>query len=136
MGDVMAFILLITGAGFLFLAALGLLRLPDVFLRMSSTTKGATLGVGAVMIAAALHFSDLAVGVQALAIVAFVMLTTPVAAHMIGRAAYFDGAPLDANTQLDELCNRYNVATHALDSRPCAPGEGVVADTVSSASGD
>ncbi len=117
--DILSIVLLIVGSVFLFLAALGLLRMPDVFLRMSSTTKGATLGVGAVLLGAALYFNDLAVGVQALATVAFVLLTTPVAAHMIGRAAYFDGSPLFQNILFDELCDRYNAATHALDSRPC-----------------
>jgi multicomponent Na+:H+ antiporter subunit G len=73
------------------------------------------------MIAAALHFNDLGVSVRTAATVIFVLMTAPVAAHMIGRAAYFDGAPLFENTQFDELCDRYDPATHALDSRPCAP---------------
>lgn len=123
MFDLLSMVLLVVGAVFLFLAALGLLRMPDVFLRMSSTTKGATLGVGTMLVAAALHFGDLAVGVQALATVAFVLLTTPIAAHMIGRAAYFDGSPLFENIQVDELCDRYNAATHALESRPCGSPE-------------
>lgn len=121
--DVLSILLLIIGSVFLFLAAFGLLRMPDVFLRMSSTTKGATLGAGAILIAAALYFGDLAVGVQALATVAFVLLTTPIAAHMIGRAAYFDGSPLFENILFDELCDRYNASTHALDSRPCGSPE-------------
>lgn len=119
--DVLDALLMIIGAVFLFLASLGLVRMPDVFLRLSLATKGATLGVGAVMIAAALHFNDLGVGVRTAATVIFVLMTAPVAAHMIGRAAYFDGAPLFENTQFDELCDRYDPATHALDSRPCAP---------------
>lgn len=116
-------VLLIIGAVFLFLAALGLVRMPDLFLRISSATKGATLGVGATMLAAALYFNNLAISVQALATVAFVLLTAPVAAHMIGRAAYFDGVPLWESTRIDELCDQYDSQTHALESRPCDPVE-------------
>lgn len=117
--ELVSFVLMIVGAVFLFLAAVGLVRMPDVFLRMSSATKGATLGVGATMLAAALYFGDLAISVQAVATVAFVLLTAPVAAHMIGRAAYFDGAPLWEQTHLDELCDQYDRSTHALESQPC-----------------
>jgi multicomponent Na+:H+ antiporter subunit G len=123
MFELISILLLIIGAVFLFLAALGLVRMPDLFLRISSATKGATLGVGATMLAAALYFNNLAISVQALATFAFVLLTAPVAAHMIGRAAYFDGVPLWDQTRIDELCDQYDASTHALDSRPCAPAE-------------
>ena len=119
MADVVSALLLIVGAGFLFLAALGLVRMPDLFMRMSAATKGATFGVGAALLAAALYFADLAISIQAIATVAFVLLTAPVAAHMIGRAAYFDGVPLWGKTQVDELCDQYNARTHALEGRPC-----------------
>lgn len=121
MTDLVSVVLLIVGAGFLFLAALGLVRMPDLFMRMSSATKGATFGVGATLLAAALYFANLAISIQAIATVAFVLLTAPVAAHMIGRAAYFDGVPLWEKTRVDELCDQYNARTHALESRPCSP---------------
>ncbi len=129
MFEIVSMFLLIIGAVFLFLAALGLVRMPDLFLRMSSATKGATLGVGAIMLAAALHFSNLAISVQALATVGFVLLTTPVAAHMIGRAAYFDGVPLSEHTVIDELCNQYDNSTHALESRPCGQADPIDASS-------
>ena len=45
-------------------------------------------------------------------------LTAPIAAHMIGRDAYFVGVPLWERTVLDELKNRYNTHTNTLDSPP------------------
>lgn len=121
--ELVSMLLLVIGSVFLFLAALGLVRMPDVFLRMSSATKGATFGVGATMLGAALYFNNLAISVQALATVAFVLLTTPVAAHMIGRAAYFDGVPMWKQTHIDDLCDQYDHSTHALESRPCQQEE-------------
>lgn len=86
--------LMIGGAAFMFLASLGVLRMPDLYTRMSATSKAATLGSGLVMLAAAVYFSEFSITVRVLAIIVFLLLTVPVAAHMIGRAAYFDGVPL------------------------------------------
>jgi multicomponent Na+:H+ antiporter subunit G len=108
--------LMITGGAFLFLAAIGILRMPDLYSRIQAATKAATLGVGCIIIALAFHFTDLGITVRALLVVAFLYLTQPVAAHMIGRAAYFVGVPLWENTIMDELRGRYDASTHALQS--------------------
>jgi multicomponent Na+:H+ antiporter subunit G len=95
--------LAVVGAVFLLLAGIGILRLPDLFCRASATTKAATLGVGCVLVAAAFHFGDLRVTTRVLATIAFLLLTAPVAAHMIARAAYRCGTPLWTGTVRDEL---------------------------------
>lgn len=95
--------LLIVGALFLLLAAVGVFRLPDVYTRMQAATKAATLGAGCTLSAVAVHFDDFGVTVRALLVVAFIFLTAPVAAHMIGRAAYIIGVPFWRGTNLDEL---------------------------------
>lgn len=95
-------ILAIVGALFLLLAAIGILRLPDLFCRASATTKAATLGVGCLLIAVAIHFDDLRVTMRVLATIAFLLLTAPVAAHMVARAAYVRGVALWAGTVRDE----------------------------------
>jgi multicomponent Na+:H+ antiporter subunit G len=115
--------LLVVGATFMLLAAVGVVRLPDLFTRMQSTSKAATLGVGCVLLAAALHFGELGAATRALAVIVFVFLTAPVAAHMIGRAAYFVGVPLWEGTIQDELRGRYHPSTHELSGRAApAPG--------------
>jgi multicomponent Na+:H+ antiporter subunit G len=111
--------LVLAGAAFMMIAAVGLLRLPDLYMRMSATTKAATLGVGMILVAAAIFFDDIAVGSRALATIVFLLLTAPVAAHMIGRAAYFDGVPLWSKSIVDELKGRYDMTTHDL----AAPSE-------------
>ena len=97
-------VLLITlGAFFTLMAGLGLVRMPDLFLRMSASTKAATLGVGCTLLGVALYFGDFATFIRAGAIVVFLLLTAPVAAHLIGRAAYQDGVPLWEGTRFDDL---------------------------------
>jgi multicomponent Na+:H+ antiporter subunit G len=117
--DIASLILLLTGTLFMLLAGFGLLRMPDLFLRMSAATKASTLGAGFILLAAAIHFEDLGTTSRALATIVFIFLTAPVAAHRIGRAAYFDGVPLWSGTRRDDLGGHYDQRTHELDSDPC-----------------
>jgi multicomponent Na+:H+ antiporter subunit G len=96
-------LLLVSGALFMLLAAVGLVRLPDLYLRMSATSKAATLGASLVLLGAALHFGTAAVTGKAIVIVAFLFLTAPAAAHAIGRAGYRCRSPLWEGTVADEL---------------------------------
>jgi multicomponent Na+:H+ antiporter subunit G len=114
MAESISLVLLLLGALFMLLAAIGMVRMPDVLTRMHSSTKSATLGVGLIMAGVALAFGDFAIGVRALAIVIFLFVTAPVAAHMIARAAYLSGVPLWEGTLSDELRGRYDPETHTL----------------------
>ncbi len=116
MSELVSALLLLIGATFMLLAAVGVARMPDLLTRMQTATKASTLGIGCLLLAVAVHFSQLSIITRALATIAFVFLTAPVAAHMIGRAAYFVGVPLWEGTVCDELRGRYDVATHALAS--------------------
>jgi multicomponent Na+:H+ antiporter subunit G len=118
MRDIISLILMLIGGFFMFVAAVGLARMPDLFLRMSATSKSATLGAACVLLAAAVHFDDFGITTRAVATIAFLFLTAPVAAHRIGRAAYFMGVPVWEGTVIDELRDRYDAKTHALASRP------------------
>jgi multicomponent Na+:H+ antiporter subunit G len=95
-------ILWLAGASFALLAAVGVLRMPDVFTRMQASTKASTLGLGCLLAGTALQLSDTASIVRAASIGAFVMLTSPVAAHVIARAAYQADVPLWSGTVIDE----------------------------------
>jgi len=97
-----AAVLLVLGAAFMLLAGVGLVRLPDLFLRLSATSKAATLGAALMLVGAAVHFDDRAITLRAVAVVAFLFLTAPVAAHKIGRAAYRRGSALYEGTICDE----------------------------------
>ncbi len=109
--------LLVAGALFLLLAAVGVVRMPDLYTRMQAATKATTLGVGCMLSAVAVYFDDFGVTVRALLVVAFIFLTAPVAAHMIGRAAFTIGVPFWRGTKLDEMGVREG------DGRRAAGGE-------------
>jgi multicomponent Na+:H+ antiporter subunit G len=108
--------LILTGSIFMFLAALGVVRLPDLLTRMHATTKAATLGATLIMLALALHFAQVAVVARAFGVILFIMMTAPVAAHVIGRAGYFVGSKLWSGTVKDELRPNYDPLTHELKS--------------------
>ena len=114
MAEGISLVLLLLGAVFMLLAAIGMVRMPDVLTRMHSSTKSATLGVGLIMLGVALAIGDFAIGVRALAIVIFLFVTAPVAAHMIARAAYLSGVPLWEGPLSDEMRGRYDPETHTL----------------------
>jgi len=101
--DTAVSILLTTGALFAAIAAIGIVRMPDFYMRISATTKASTLGASFILGATALHFEDAAVSGKIIAIIAFIILTTPVAAHMIGRAAHRSGVPLWKESVQDDL---------------------------------
>jgi len=94
--------LLVLGSVFVLLAGVGLLRLPDVYLRLSATSKAATLGAALVLLGAAAHFSTAGAAGRAIVILVFLFLTAPVAAHVIGRAAHRRGSPPWEGTTADE----------------------------------
>ena len=114
--ELVVMVLMLGGALFMALAGVGLLRMPDLFLRMSSTAKAGTLGAGLLLLGAAIHFDNFSITTRAIAIIVFLLLTAPVAAHMIGRAAYFDGVPLWKGTVQDDLHGHYRVSTHSLET--------------------
>ena len=114
--EVVSLVSLLIGTFFMVLAGIGLLRMPDLFLRMSAATKASTLGAGFILLAGAIYFNELGATSRALATIIFIVLTAPVAAHRIGRAAYFDGVPLWSGTRQDDLRGHYDQRTHELDS--------------------
>jgi multicomponent Na+:H+ antiporter subunit G len=103
--SILAAALLVLGAAFMALGAVGLVRLPDVYMRMSASSKAATLGASLALLGAAVHFGTAAVAGRAVVIVAFLFLTAPVAAHAIGRAGYRRRSPLWEGTIADELAD-------------------------------
>lgn len=124
MAEVLSTIFLLVGASFTLVAAIGMGRMPDLFTRLHCSTKSATLGVGCMVLGAAIYFGETQVWARGLAIVGFLFATAPVAAHMIGRAAYFAGVSLWEGTLQDELRDHYDLRTRALVSDLAASRQG------------
>lgn len=107
--EALAAAMILVGALFAFLAAVGIVRMPDVFMRMQATTKATTFGVMLLMGGVAVAFANDQVTARSALVVVFVFLTAPVAAHMLARAAHLQRPRLYPGTLCDEM--------------PCAPPE-------------
>ena len=97
-----AIVLLVGGAAFVAVAALGLVRLPDVYLRMHSVAKAGTLGCGLILTGVAFALPEVGVWLRVLAAILFLLATAPIASHLIGRAAHNAGAVPCDGTVVDQ----------------------------------
>lgn len=118
MNDVIVSILIVLGGGFAAVAGLGLLRLPDVLIRMHASTKAGTLGVGLIVLGVSVHFASSLVITKALLIIAFLFLTAPVGAHLIARAAYRRGIRLWGKTLMHDEAMKNGTTPESISKNP------------------
>lgn len=95
------------GCVFVLLAAVGVLRMPDLFSRMQASSKAATLGTLCTMTALVIHFGTLAVIIRVVVLAVFLLLTVPIAAHLIARAGYRSGAELEQGAVIDDAAEQH-----------------------------
>lgn len=84
-------VLCVIGSFFALVASIGVVRLDDLYMRMHAASKAGALGSVVLLIALATYSSEADVVMRALAGVAFFLLTAPVSAHLLARAAYMVG---------------------------------------------
>lgn len=101
--DLLAAASLLAGGIVIALAALGVVRFPDPFTRMHAATKAGVVGAGLILLGAGLALGTVAAVLTGLAGVLFLVATTPLASHLLGRAAYVAGAPIAPATITDAL---------------------------------
>lgn len=94
---------LILGAAFALLAAIGVLRLPDMYARMHAASKAGALGGGMILLAVALISFDGAVALRAILGTGFLLLTTPVSAHLLARVHHASKDHVPVKMVTDEL---------------------------------
>jgi multicomponent Na+:H+ antiporter subunit G len=97
--------LVVLGTFLTAVAALGLIRMPDVFCRMHAAGKAGTMGIVTIILAAVIHFAggDQDVTLRGLLAIFFQFLTSPAATHLLARATYLCEYPLSERTAVDEL---------------------------------
>ncbi|MFD2657280.1 MULTISPECIES: monovalent cation/H(+) antiporter subunit G [Gracilibacillus] len=91
--QIIIILFLVIGTFFVLSASIGVIRFPDVYTRLHASTKAATLGISGIMIGAFIFLyveHGIVSGKLILGII-FILLTAPVSAHMIGRAAHTTG---------------------------------------------
>lgn len=101
--------LLVLGSLVILIASIGLLKMPDIYLRMSASTIAATFGVATMLVGVALFFADIGIALHILGLIILLVLTVPVGAHTMGRSAYIAGLPMWNKTKHDALKNKYIV---------------------------
>jgi len=101
--EIIVGMLLIIGSFFALIASIGIIRLPDIYSRMHSASKAGTVGSGLMMIALAITAESNGTSIRAIAGIFFFVLTAPIAAHLLARAAYKVGYPLWENSVADEM---------------------------------
>ncbi|PAV28982.1 Na+/H+ antiporter subunit G [Virgibacillus profundi] len=105
--NIIIILFLLVGTLFILSASIGIVRFPDVYTRLHAATKGSTLGIACILIGAFLYLysaHSIVSGKLLLAIV-FILLTAPVSAHMISRAAHNNGIKPFLKNRNDEYEN-------------------------------
>ena len=88
--DALVALLIVAGAAFTTIGSLGLLRMPDVFMRLHGPSKATTIGIGCILLASAIHFgsrADLQLSLYQFLIATFLAITAPVSGHLLAKAA-------------------------------------------------
>jgi multicomponent Na+:H+ antiporter subunit G len=98
-------VFLIVGAIFSLTATIGVLRFPDIYTRLHAAAKAGPVGAGFVLLAVAVAALDAATALRAIIGIVFLVLTAPVAAHLLARAAYLAGVAPDTLTKINDLEN-------------------------------
>ncbi len=113
--DLLTGILILGGGGFCLIAAIGVVRFPDLYVRMHAATKAGTLGVGLALMAIVVNSGDLGTILRAIAALLFIFLTAPIGAHLLARAAYASGVKMWDGSAVDDLKDRYDFAAGTLE---------------------
>ena len=96
--------LVLVASVFLLVGAIGLVRLPDFYMRLHAPTKASTLGVGGVLLASMLEgLAQGQPGITELLITLFVFVTAPVSANVLAQAALHLRLPSKAKVPSDVL---------------------------------
>ncbi|MDP1558680.1 MAG: Na+/H+ antiporter subunit G [Nitrosomonas sp.] len=120
--DYLLSFLILTGAIFTFVGSLGLVRLKDFYTRLHGPTKATTLGVGCLLIASAIYFSNREAGMSLheVLITLFLFITAPVSAHMLAKAGLHLGLPSLAKTPEEKIPEKDNETTKTLTDKKTA----------------
>jgi multicomponent Na+:H+ antiporter subunit G len=87
--EIIAAVLIITGSIFLFLGALGIYRMPDVFNRLQAGTKATTLGAMSLILG--VGFLESSWMLKSLVLIIFIAYSNPISSHALARATYRRG---------------------------------------------
>ncbi len=100
-GEVLSAVLVVVGLVFMTLGIYGMIRMPDIYTRLHAASKSVFLGVIA-LACSAMIVGDQQLIMRLILLSVLLLVTTPVAAHVIGRAAYLRGERMETTGAVDE----------------------------------
>lgn len=109
MVDILGMIFIAIGLFFDLLGCLGLIRLPDIYNRLQASTKCVTFGTCSILFGTFLMLGFTAGGIKSLICIVFIVLTAPVSAHALSRAAHKSGIKLWDKS----VCDKYEEDSNA-----------------------
>jgi len=101
--EILSAVFILAGSIFMLIASIGMIRLPDFYIRNSASTKAVVLGVLLILLGVGIHYNDTIVFIEIFAILLFIFLIAPLAAHIVSRAAVITQVKFWEKTKLDEL---------------------------------
>ena len=126
--EIVGSVCIVIGTLFVLTAALGMVRFPDPLMRLHASTKAGTLGVAFTAAGLMCYYPRLSIVARGSVLVVFLLLTAPVAAHMIGRAAYYEADALDVElwegTVIDQMWSSSGVPSAEQATRSSGADEG------------
>lgn len=100
--EIIASIFLLSGTTFMLIASVGIIRLPDFYIRMSVVTKASTVGLALLLTGIGIYFDTLDIIIKVIAIAVFIVLSSPISSHIIVKAASFIRVPFWDKTDLSD----------------------------------
>ena len=103
-------VLVVLGTFVMTVGVYGIIRMPDVYTRLHAASKAVFLGVISLLLASVVT-NDAEIIFRAMLIAVFLILTTPVSAHVIARAAFLKGQRMESPDAVDESGHGLQSAT-------------------------
>jgi multicomponent Na+:H+ antiporter subunit G len=101
--DIISSIFIFIGALFMLISSIGMIRLPDFYIRNSASTKAVVLGVLLILLGVGIHYNDIMIFIEIFAILFFIFLISPLAAHVVSRAAVITNVKFWEKTDVEKV---------------------------------
>ncbi|MEK6476765.1 monovalent cation/H(+) antiporter subunit G [Catalinimonas sp. 4WD22] len=100
--EILAAICILSGVLFMMIASIGILRFPDFYIRMSVVTKASTVGLGLLLTGVGIYFNTIETIIKTISISIFIVLSSPISAHVIAKAASLIRVPFWNQTNMED----------------------------------
>lgn len=102
MSELVSTVLVLAGALLMLIAAVGVVRLPDVLCRSHAVAKALTLGIFLLLLGYWVHLGDQQTAFKILLAIGFQLITIPVASHLVGLLSLQKNLPRWRHRPMDD----------------------------------